>query len=59
VQAHQDLQAKQSLAIHHRTFQLTDEAMNQPLLDLANALSRAKLAADVFATPLEGEMVLG
>lgn len=59
VQAHQDLQAKQSLAIHHRTFQLTDEAMNQPLLDLANALSRVKLPAHTFATPTEGEMVVG
>ncbi len=58
VQAHQDLQATQSLAIHHRTFQLTDEAMNQPLLDLASALSRAKLPAQVFATPTEGQMVL-
>lgn len=57
VQAHQDLQAQQSLAIHHRTFQLTDEAMNQPLLDLANALSRANLSSQAFATPTEGEMV--
>jgi L-ascorbate metabolism protein UlaG (beta-lactamase superfamily) len=58
VQAHQDLQATQSLAIHHRTFQLTDEAMNQPLLDLANALSDANIAAESFATPTEGEMVM-
>jgi L-ascorbate metabolism protein UlaG (beta-lactamase superfamily) len=57
VQAHQDLQATQSLAIHHRTFQLTDEAMNQPLLDLANALRSANLRAHSFATPTEGEMV--
>ncbi len=57
VQAHQDLQAKQSLAIHHRTYQLTDEAMNQPLLDLANALSHAALPAEVFATPSEGHMI--
>jgi L-ascorbate metabolism protein UlaG (beta-lactamase superfamily) len=58
VQAHQDLKATQSLAIHHRTFQLTDEAMNQPLLDLANALNRAHLPAQSFATPTEGEMVV-
>jgi L-ascorbate metabolism protein UlaG (beta-lactamase superfamily) len=58
VQAHQDLQATQSLAIHHRTFQLTDEAMNQPLLDLANALNRANLPAHAFATPTEGQMIL-
>jgi L-ascorbate metabolism protein UlaG (beta-lactamase superfamily) len=58
VQAHQDLQATQSLAIHHRTFQLTDEAMNQPLLDLAYALNHANIAAQSFATPSEGEMVM-
>lgn len=58
VQAHQDLQATQSFAIHHRTFQLTDEAMNQPLLDLAKALNRAHLPVHTFATPSEGEMVL-
>ena len=58
VQAHLDLEATQSLAIHHRTYQLTDEAMNQPLLDLASALSHAGLSADVFATPSEGHSIL-
>ena len=58
VQAHIDLDAKQSLAIHHRTFQLTDEAMNQPLIELAQALNQAGLAANVFATPNEGHAVL-
>lgn len=33
-QAHLDLQAKRSLAIHYRTFQLTDENRDQPELDL-------------------------
>ena len=55
VQAHIDLAAKQSLAIHYRTFQLTDEAMNQPLLDLAQALTQHGLDPACFATPLEGE----
>lgn len=57
VQAHLDLAAQRSLAIHYRTFQLTDEAMNQPLLDLATALTQQQLASDCFCTPLEGEMV--
>lgn len=57
VQAHVDLAAQQSLAIHYRTFQLTDEAMNQPLLDLAVALTQQQLGSDCFCTPLEGEMV--
>ncbi len=58
VQAHLDLAAKRSLAIHYRTFQLTDEAMNQPLLELATALTQQQLAQDCFCTPMEGEMVV-
>lgn len=54
VQAHLDLGATRSLAIHHRTFQLTDEAMNQPLLELADALTARQLPADCFLTPREG-----
>lgn len=54
VQAHIDLQAAQSLAIHHRTFQLTDEAINQPLLDLADALTQAQINHKQFFSLLEG-----
>ncbi len=54
VQAHIDLHAKKSLAIHHRTFQLTDEAINQPLLDLAEALTKANIFDDSFFSLLEG-----
>lgn len=54
VQAHLDLQARKSLAIHHRTFQLTDEAINQPLLDLAEALTKAAIVDDSFFSLLEG-----
>jgi L-ascorbate metabolism protein UlaG (beta-lactamase superfamily) len=54
VQAHIDLNAKQSLAIHHRTFQLTDEAINQPLLDLADAMTQAKINAEQFFSLVEG-----
>lgn len=55
VQAHIDLAAQRSLAIHYRTFQLTDEAMHQPLLDLAQALTDQRLFADTFLTLLEGQ----
>jgi len=58
VQAHLDLAAQRSMAIHYRTFQLTDEAMHQPLLDLAVALTEQQLVSDCFCTPLEGEMVV-
>lgn len=54
VQAHLDLRAKKSLAIHHRTFQLTDEAINQPLLDLADALTKEKIFDESFVSLLEG-----
>lgn len=58
VQAHLDLRARQSLAIHHRTFQLTDEAINQPLLDLAEALAQAKIYDHSFFSLLEGHAVV-
>ena len=58
VQAHQDLGAQKSLAIHYRTFQLTDEAMHQPLLDLAVALASHGLSHEVFVTPLEGMNII-
>lgn len=58
VKAHVDLAAERSLAIHYRTFQLTDEAINQPLLDLATALTEQQLPADCFYTPIEGQMLV-
>ncbi|MEY2863876.1 MAG: hypothetical protein RLY58_1583 [Pseudomonadota bacterium] len=57
VQAHIDLAARLSLAIHYRTFQLTDEAMHQPLLDLALALTDQQIRASAFVTPLEGQSI--
>lgn len=54
VQAHIDLQSKKSLSIHYRTFQLTDEAINQPLLELASALTQASLVDGSFFNLLEG-----
>ncbi len=38
VKAHLDLESHQSIAIHHGTIQLTDEAVEAPLEDLATAL---------------------
>lgn len=55
VKAHQDLHAQQSLAIHYRTFQLTDEAINQPLIDLSSALTKAQLVDDSFFSLIEGQ----
>jgi L-ascorbate metabolism protein UlaG (beta-lactamase superfamily) len=38
VQAHLDLEASQSIAMHFGTFQLTAEGMDEPVRDLASAL---------------------
>ncbi len=53
VRAHLDLGARVSLAMHHATFQLTDEAIDQPVRDLHAALERH--AASSFLTPEVGE----
>ena len=38
VKAHLDLQSQQSVAFHHGTIQLTDEAIDQPVIGLSSAL---------------------
>ena len=55
VQAHQDLQATHSIGIHFGTFQLSDEAIDQPLIDLNHAKSIQKLVSDEFITLDVGE----
>lgn len=54
VQAHLDLHSQRSLSIHYRTFQLTDEAINQPLIELASALTDAQITDQSFFNLLEG-----
>ncbi|MBA2965589.1 MBL fold metallo-hydrolase [Ramlibacter sp. MAH-25] len=55
VQAHHDLGAGRSIAIHWGTFALTDEPLDQPPRDLARARHAAGLADDAFATLRIGE----
>ena len=57
VQAHQLLGAKQSLAIHHGTIQLTDEAIDAPPRALEAALLAAGLSGQDFLVPDIGETV--
>ena len=45
---HKDLRAKRSLGIHWGTFELTDEALDEPPRALARARSAAGLAEDDF-----------
>ncbi len=55
VQAHLALAARRSVGMHFGTFQLTDEAMEAPLLALADARRQAGLADDAFSTLGFGE----
>jgi L-ascorbate metabolism protein UlaG (beta-lactamase superfamily) len=48
VRAHRDLGARRSLGMHFGTFQLTDEAIDAPLLGLARARAEAGVAREVF-----------
>jgi hypothetical protein len=55
VQAHQDLQAKRSVAVHWGTFTLTDEPLDQPPKDLALARADKGLNDTDFALFKIGE----
>lgn len=48
VQAHEDLGSQQSVAIHHGTFQLTYEPINEPYELLEQSLESRGLNAEVF-----------
>ncbi len=47
-QAHKDLHAKCSMAIHYRTFQLTDESREQPEIDLKVAMKNSSKLMNPF-----------
>src|SRR5690606_34322468 len=56
VQAHRDLNARQSIAIHWGTFDgLTDESLYEPPLKLAEARGRAGLREEEFLVLKHGE----
>lgn len=48
VQAHLDLGARRSIAMHYGTFQLTPEGIDEPVRELANALRARGVAAEQF-----------
>jgi L-ascorbate metabolism protein UlaG (beta-lactamase superfamily) len=57
VQAHLDLAARQSIAMHFGTFQLTPEGIDDPVHDLAQALRERGVPADRFPTMAVGGSV--
>jgi L-ascorbate metabolism protein UlaG (beta-lactamase superfamily) len=55
VQAHLDLAAPRSIAMHFGTFQLTPEGIDEPVRELAKALRERGVAADQFRAVEVGE----
>jgi L-ascorbate metabolism protein UlaG (beta-lactamase superfamily) len=58
VQAHLDLGSRFSVGMHFGTFQLTDEAVESPAIELQEALIQANLKPSVFTAPKNGETEL-
>jgi len=57
VKALADCGAAQALAHHHGTFQLTDEAIEAPVIHLGEALDEAKVAREKFVALKPGQVV--
>jgi L-ascorbate metabolism protein UlaG (beta-lactamase superfamily) len=57
VRALADCGARQALAHHHGTFQLTDEAIDAPVLELGEALDEAKVPRERFAVLKPGQVL--
>jgi L-ascorbate metabolism protein UlaG (beta-lactamase superfamily) len=57
VRAHLDLAARQSVAMHFGTFQLTPEGIDEPVRELAKALGERGVPAQHFRTMEVGESV--
>lgn len=57
-QAHIDLQSKRSMAIHYRSFQLTDESRDQPEIDLQRAMKNSSKLMNPFYCIREGRRLI-
>jgi N-acyl-phosphatidylethanolamine-hydrolysing phospholipase D len=55
VKIHRDIGAKRSLGVHWGTFELTDEALDEPPRALAREVRTAGLTADDFFVLAVGE----
>lgn len=56
--AHQDLHAKCSMAIHYRSFQLTDESREQPEHDLQHIIKHSSKLINPFVCIREGKRLI-
>jgi L-ascorbate metabolism protein UlaG (beta-lactamase superfamily) len=56
VMMHKDVNSKLSIGIHHGTFRLADEGMDDPALDLAHELREQDVINDSFIVIGEGEV---
>jgi L-ascorbate metabolism protein UlaG (beta-lactamase superfamily) len=56
--AHQDLMARCSLAIHYRTFQLTDESRDQPENELQHIIQHSSKLINPFYCIREGKRII-
>ena len=54
-QIHLDVNAKRSVGIHWGTFELTDESLDQPPIDLVEARRAKGVAEDAFFVMAIGE----
>ncbi|MFV5483204.1 MBL fold metallo-hydrolase [Acinetobacter towneri] len=57
-QAHKDLHSKCSLAIHYRTFELTNEGREQPEADLHHAMKHSSKLMNPFYCIREGKKLI-
>jgi L-ascorbate metabolism protein UlaG (beta-lactamase superfamily) len=57
VQVHLDLRPRLSIAMHFGTFQLTDEAIDEPVRALREALARHGVDEKAFRVPAFGETI--
>lgn len=57
VQAHLDLKSKLSVGMHFGTFQLTDESIDDPVMDLAKELAAEKLDPKEFIVQKNGQTI--
>jgi L-ascorbate metabolism protein UlaG (beta-lactamase superfamily) len=58
VQAHLDLAPRVSIGMHFGTFQLTDEAIDEPVRALREALAHRGVPESAFRVPAFGETIL-